>query len=1390
MSGTTGTLTAFTAGDLVISVVGDVENTGTLTLDQASPIYLEELTASGTVVGDMILPQATVVVNGVTEYAISGEYGSASEGSLQLSGDGQSLVIVGYGVNADAFNTGTVYGTSALGQTTSVPGGTITAVPRVIADISYNGTVDTSTALYNVFNTNNPRSVATYDGTTFYLAGQGVKGDSTQGVFYAHDGASSATAIDTSTDTRFATIYNGELYVSRDSTQSASGTNIATYGTTLPTTRTSPSVLTGIGESITLTAAQDNTVNAGAVGTSVHLSPENFFFADADTLYVADGGVPKNGGIGDGGLQKWVFNGTTWTLEYTLSLGLNLVNSTTATSGTTGLIGLTGTVVGGVVELYATNETVGELDQTYLYGITDTLSATTGAGESFTVLETAAPDTIIRGISFAPSAAAATTSVTSVTSGVTSSGVVVTSGSSLLVANGGTAVAATIMSGGSATISIGGVDSGSDIAQGGSELVLGSATGDFVDGVQIVSAATAVVSNETVFNGGTVELNLKGAVANGVTVETGGALTISGNATVNNAVISGGLIELESAKAVLAGSLTFAGAGTIEVTANTSPISSGVTFGDLAVISGFGVGDAIDFTATTSVGAAGSAATLSTTVSGGNTVATVSGGGFTETYLFAGSIGSELVLTGDGKGGEKIIFSPPPPTVTTISSGVTSSNLTVTSGSFLDILSGGTAVSATVASGGVATVEIGGIDSASTIASGGNETVFGSATGDAVSGTQLLSAPTSAASSIAVVSNETVFNGGAVDLFLKGAVANNVTVSSGGSLNINGNATANNTVIEAGGTVELQSPKATLANGLTFSGAGTLELTGISSAGFGELAVISGFGSGAVIDYTLFGAGASLSTVLSGGNTVATITSGGVSQSAIFAGSVGSNLMLTSDGAGGEEIVFTSSGGTTSSSSATSVTSGTTQSGLVVSGGMILDVLSGGTIVGATILSGGSVTVESGGVDSASIVSAGGVETVIGAASLDQVFGSQVVSGSVANETIMSGGLATVALGGTDSGSIISAGGNETVVGSASHDQVYGIQLLNAATSVVSNETVFNGGTVELFLKGAIANNLTVEAGGALLISGNATANNTVINGGLIELQSPKAVLAGSVTFDGPGTIEVTAISSAGFGDLGVISGFGAGDLIAFTSVGSGATLSTTMSGGNTVATITSGGVSQSLIFAGVEDQLGLVSSGGITEVVPCFAAGTRIATARGEIAVEDLTVGDLLPTVLGGRTRPIVWIGRRDVDCAHHAKPREVWPVRVAAGAFGPGQPHTDLFLSPDHAVFVGAVLIPVKHLINGDTIAQVSMDQVTYYHVELPQHDVVLAQGLSVESFLDIKDGANYADARGAVPLCPDYSSRIWEAYGCAPLVVIGPDFTAARERVGTFARMQTAA
>jgi hypothetical protein len=105
-------------------------------------------------------------------------------------------------------------------------------------------------------------------------------------------------------------------------------------------------------------------------------------------------------------------------------------------------------------------------------------------------------------------------------------------------------------------------------------------------------------------------------------------------------------------------------------------------------------------------------------------------------------------------------------------------------------------------------------------------------------------------------------------------------------------------------------------------------------------------------------------------------------------------------------------------------------------------------------------------------------------------------------------------------------------------------------------------------------------------------------------------------------------------------------------------------------------------------------------------------------------------------------WLGHRRVDCRRHPRPGDAWPIRVRAGAFGENLPHRDLSLSPDHAVFVApGLLVPVRYLINDATIVQEPVDAITYWHVELPTHDVLLAEGLPVESYLDTGNRGAFA-------------------------------------------------
>jgi hypothetical protein len=212
---------------------------------------------------------------------------------------------------------------------------------------------------------------------------------------------------------------DGELLTSvdskggKDNARSFIGA-LGTDPTTLYNSGAGPTMLSGFGNSggtgkVTLTAQTANGIST--TGQEINLSPEQYYFADANTLYVADSGDGKQDSAkkstGLGGLQKWTFDGTNWNLVYTVSAGLNLVANSSA-HGTTGLLGLTGQVVNGQVELFATNYTAGDNDQTYLFGLTDLLSATTrAAGESWAILATAPTDSNFKGVSFAPSAVAA-----------------------------------------------------------------------------------------------------------------------------------------------------------------------------------------------------------------------------------------------------------------------------------------------------------------------------------------------------------------------------------------------------------------------------------------------------------------------------------------------------------------------------------------------------------------------------------------------------------------------------------------------------------------------------------------------------------------------------------------------------------------------------------------------------------------------------------------------------------------------------------------------------------------------------------------------------------------------------------------------------------------------
>jgi hypothetical protein len=181
---------------------------------------------------------------------------------------------------------------------------------------------------------------------------------------------------------------------------------------------------------------------------------------------------------------------------------------------------------------------------------------------------------------------------------------------------------------------------------------------------------------------------------------------------------------------------------------------------------------------------------------------------------------------------------------------------------------------------------------------------------------------------------------------------------------------------------------------------------------------------------------------------------------------------------------------------------------------------------------------------------------------------------------------------------------------------------------------------------------------------------------------------------------------------------------------------------------------------------------------LPCYAEGTRILTTRGDFAVEDLAAGDEA-VLAGGGTRPVIWIGARKVRCTGRPDGQDVRPVRIRQGAFGEGLPRRDLVVSPGHAIFVDRQLVPAAQLLNGATIVQEDVESVRYFHVELDAHDVLLAEGLACESYLDDGNRQAFANHDGPVDLFERLDTETWD-HACAPVMTDPYELEAVRSRL----------
>ncbi|WP_124296807.1 Hint domain-containing protein [Acetobacter pasteurianus] len=309
--------------------------------------------------------------------------------------------------------------------------------------------------------------------------------------------------------------------------------------------------------------------------------------------------------------------------------------------------------------------------------------------------------------------------------------------------------------------------------------------------------------------------------------------------------------------------------------------------------------------------------------------------------------------------------------------------------------------------------------------------------------------------------------------------------------------------------------------------------------------------------------------------------------------------------------------------------------------------------------------------------------------------------------------------------------------------------------------TVSDGASLKLTNSDNVAtgSSVVVGNGGTLILGGYATTTSGLIqfggNGGTIE------VAAGTT----PSIIEyITNISS---GDTIVLDGMTADN---YTYVNGVYTLT---DNGQPI----SGTSSFQLPDANEGSTFTVKTVNGKTyltaDKIVCFLAGSMIRTSEGDVAVEDIQIGDQLVTFDWKHnkevTHPVVWVGKAHAMVRAGLPDDEAgYPVRVLKDAIADGVPYKDMLITAEHCLFFEGKFVPVRMLVNGVSIFyDKSITSYDYYHVETEQHSVITADGMLTESYLDtgnrraFRQEGKVATLRGAVqswvedagaPLCVD--------------------------------------
>ncbi|HEV8680589.1 MAG TPA: Hint domain-containing protein, partial [Stellaceae bacterium] len=299
------------------------------------------------------------------------------------------------------------------------------------------------------------------------------------------------------------------------------------------------------------------------------------------------------------------------------------------------------------------------------------------------------------------------------------------------------------------------------------------------------------------------------------------------------------------------------------------------------------------------------------------------------------------------------------------------------------------------------------------------------------------------------------------------------------------------------------------------------------------------------------------------------------------------------------------------------------------------------------------------------------------------------------------------------------------------------------------------------WLIGAVVGSAAVGASNTLALAGTTGATVTV-NYDPLTLTNFTDVLFGS------GGNNRLAVGYVDFTLPLVISGFTlSSDVIDLQQIGTDGTISNFDTVSDEI-TVTGSGGSVTLRFDSIDGLTFATQSDfgtGINLAPVCYCRGTMILTDRGEVAVEELAIGDLVMTILG-EAKPVKWVGYRAYDGRFVAGNRAMLPVRIRAGALADGVPVRDLLVSPGHALLIGGMLVRAEHLVNGATIVQeTSVKRLDYFHIELETHDILIADGAPAESYIDCDNRGKFHNAADFARLYPDDERPRWQY--CRPLL-----------------------